>query len=558
MSADSLGVLFILGIGVFGGMMGAWLFQRLRIPQVVGYIAIGLLIGQSGLRIVTAEDVEALGPFNLFALGIIGFLVGGEVQITTLRKYARQFTAILLGEGLAASLLVGAGSYLVLWLVLDDWTAALAGAVVLGAIASATDPASTISVLWEYRARGVLTTSIIAIVALDDALAMVLYGLGTSIAEILTVGDTAITSHLLRILLELGAAIAMGAVGAVLLNVFLRWMHKPDRSMSLALGFLLLVISIAAFTHLDVILATMTLGFVLTNLAPRRSKELFEVLRSFSLPIYVLFFVLVGARLGIADMPGWLWGIVVVYVVGRSVGKIGGAWLGARATQSDPVVQKYLGVGLFAQGGVAVGLAIMAGHHLRGIVLSNGMVLGDMIVFAVTATTLILQVIGPPLVKWAVKASGEAGRDVTEEDIIAGWTVQDVMNTPIHVFSEKDSLRTVVHEFSQHDQLIYPVVDTERRLTGTLGIDELKSVLANRDAWDWLLATDLMAEAAETAAKTAPLQPTLDRMHDTLTEEMVVVGSTEDAHPVGLVDHREVRRRVAAGLLAHRDVPGSA
>lgn len=555
MSAGSLGVLFILGVGVFGGMMGAWLFQRLRIPQVVGYIAIGLLIGQSGLRIVTAEDVETLGPFNLFALGIIGFLVGGEIQIATLRKYARQFTAILLGEGLAACLLVGAGSYLVLWLVLDDWKAALAGAVVLGAIASATDPASTISVLWEYRARGILTTSIIAIVALDDALAMVLYGIGTSVAELLTVGDTAIAGQLIRIVLELGAAIAMGAVGAVLLNVFLRWMHKPDRSLSLALGFLLLVISVAAFTHIDVILATMTLGFVLTNMAPRRSKELFEVLRSFSTPIYVLFFVLVGARLGIAEMPGWLWGIVILYVVGRSAGKIGGAWLGARLTHSDPAVQKYLGVGLFAQGGVAVGLAIMAGHHLSGIVLSNGMVLGDMIVFAVTATTLIVQMIGPPLVKWIVKASGEAGRDVTEEDIIAAWTVKDVMHTPIHVFSEKDSLRTIVDEFGQHDQLIYPVVDAERRLMGTLGIEELKSVLVNRDAWDWLLATDLMTEAAETAAETAPLQPTLDRMHDTLVEEMVVVGSEEDSHPVGLVDHREVRRRVAAGLIAHRDAP---
>ena len=127
-----------------------------------------------------------LKTFNLFALGIIGFLVGGELKVDTFKKYARQFTAILLGEGLLAFLLVGGATFFLLKMVTGNLTAALAGAVVLGAIASATDPASTIDVIWEYRSKGVMTTAIIAIVALDDALAMTLYGLGNSTAKLIT------------------------------------------------------------------------------------------------------------------------------------------------------------------------------------------------------------------------------------------------------------------------------------------------------------------------------------------------------------------------------------
>ena len=149
---DGMGVLVLVGLAVFGGMLGAVVFQRLHIPQVVGYICIGVLIGQSGFRLIQPEDIVALQPLNLFALGIIGFLVGGEIQISILRQYARQFAAILLGEGILSFLLVGGASFGVLFFVTHDVRTSLAGAVVLGAIASATDPASIIDVLWEYRA----------------------------------------------------------------------------------------------------------------------------------------------------------------------------------------------------------------------------------------------------------------------------------------------------------------------------------------------------------------------------------------------------------------------
>ena len=183
MESINISVLFILGLSIIGGLVGASFFQKLRIPQVVGFIVIGLIVGDNGLKLVKHTDVATLQPFTIFALGIIGFLVGGELKAETFRKYARQFFAILLGEGITAFLLVGISTGLFIYFVFHNISAAFAAGIVFGAVASATDPASTIDVLWEYRSLGILTTSLTAIVALDDALAMVLYGIATGLVK---------------------------------------------------------------------------------------------------------------------------------------------------------------------------------------------------------------------------------------------------------------------------------------------------------------------------------------------------------------------------------------
>ncbi|MGA0334035.1 MAG: cation:proton antiporter, partial [Kiritimatiellia bacterium] len=160
------GILLILGIGVFGGILGAWFFQKLRIPQVIGYIAIGLLIGRSGLGIIGDLQIPALRPFSYLALAFIGFLVGGELEGKIFKQYGKQFTGIMLGEGLGAFLVVGTGCGLLLWFITGNLMAAVAGGLVFGAISSATDPASTVDVLWEYRSKGLLTTGLILLLQL--------------------------------------------------------------------------------------------------------------------------------------------------------------------------------------------------------------------------------------------------------------------------------------------------------------------------------------------------------------------------------------------------------
>lgn len=190
--------------------------------------------------------------------------------------------------------------------------------------------------LWEYRSLGKLTTAIIATVALDDALAMTLYGLGKSAAELLAVGTADIGFEMLKVLQELGGAVFVGGGLGFLLTYLLRRTHQREKSLALSIGAVLLAIGISTTLGLDLILTTMTLGIVLTNFSPKRAHELFDLVRTVSIPVYVLFFVLVGARLHIGNLPGWLWLLVVFYVVGRNVGKMVGTFLAADVMGPKP------------------------------------------------------------------------------------------------------------------------------------------------------------------------------------------------------------------------------
>jgi Kef-type K+ transport system membrane component KefB len=556
MSSLDLGVLFVLGLAVFGGILGAWLFQRLRIPQVVGYIAIGLAIGESGLKIVTANDVAALHSLSLFALGVIGFLVGGELQAETFRKYGRQFAAIFLGEGLAAFIIVGIAVGLLVFMISGQFSAALAAGIVLGAIASATDPASTLDVLWEYRSRGVLTTSLIAIVALDDALAMTLYGLGTGIAEMLTHGSSSLGDAAVKVAIELVGAVVVGLVAGAGLNLILRWSRQKDRSLGIAIGVILLLIGFAAATGMDVILATMTLGLVLTNLAPRRSRELFGIVRSFSAPIYVLFFVLVGAGLAVGRMPAWIWALAAIYILGRCLGKVAGAYLGARISGAADSVRKYAGLGLFTQGGVAVGLSIMASARLGDIMVTNGLPLGEMVVFGVTATTLIAQVIGPSAVKMSVRLGGEIERNVTREDVIESWHTRDVMTLDFAPILGTAPLREVFKLFAEHDYLVYPVVSPDGKIAGVIRLEDLKQALMDQNVWEWVVAHDVMTPAYERVTPSMPLKAAMRLMEQLHIEQIPVVDDMEGQTPVGLLDLHTVRIQIEEEVI-RRQVPGS-
>jgi Kef-type K+ transport system membrane component KefB/CBS domain-containing protein len=555
MEGVQLGVLAVLGICVAGGVVGAWIFQRLNIPQVVGYIVVGVLIGDTGLGLLHPADIAALRPFNNFALGLIGFLVGGELSAGIFRKYGKQFTAILLGEGLAAFLLVGLASTGIVYLVGHDWIMAMAAGIVFGAIASATDPASTIDVLWEYRSAGVLTSGIIAIVALDDALAMTLYGLGTSMASILAnTGGETVGSAMLHTFINLGGAILLGIAAGFVLNAMMHYMPQTEKRLGISIGILMLCIGLAVAFDMDLILATMSVGIVLINLAPRRSKQLFEVIRSFSTPIYIIFFVLVGARLSLGSMPVWLWGLVAAYVLMRSLGKWAGSYWGGRISRAEKPVTNYMGMALFAQGGVAVGLSIVASQNLQHIEIVEGMSLGDMIIFTVTATTLCVQLIGPAFARMAIKKAGEVGRNVTEEDVMADLKVADVLDTTVVPLHEGTSLAQVVQHFAEQDTLVYPVVSAEGTIAGVLTFDMLKEVLMDHDTWLWLVVGDVMQPLQQRLLAETNLAEALGEMHDTQVEALPVIESAESGRLVGVLDQRAARRRVSAELVKRQTI----
>ena len=545
----SPGVLIILGLGLFGGMAGAWFFQKIHFPQVVGYIVIGLLLGDTGFGLVHPDDVENLHLLNLFALGIIGFLVGGEIKLDMFTKYGREYMIILLGEGVAAFVLVTGFSYIIIYLVTGSVTASLAASVVFGAIASATDPASTIDVIWEYRAKGVMTAAIIAIVALDDALALTLYGIGTSSAQLLVSNTGSVAGSLLHVGIELFGAILLGAVCGFALIGFLRYQPKGDRAVALAVGVILFTIGVAAFYELDVILAAMMLGFIMINFAPKRAEEIVKLTRSFSIPIYVLFFVFVGARMSLGDMPGWLWLIVIAYVVCRSLGKWGGSWIGAKIAGSPEVVKNYLGMAIFAQGGVAIGLSIVAAENLKGVQITETLNLGDMIVYVVTATTLVVQLIGPYMVKLSLKWSGEAGCDITEGDAMAEMDVMQAMIPITEPLDEAMPVRVAFEQFSKQEFSVYPVVNEQGVVCGILTFDALRKVAADQDSWEWMLVMDAMRPLDVFSTPDERLAKAVDVMRVNAVEQMVVVESAQNMRPLGVLDHRAIQHKVQRELL---------
>ena len=501
----SPGILLIFGISIFGGLLSAFVVKKLHIPQVLGYILTGLIIGESGFKIVKTSDIVNLAPFNFFALGIIGFLVGAEIKFSTLKKYGKQFSAILLAEGLLSFVLVGISTGAVLYFISHSFNVSLAGGIVFGAIASATDPASTLNVLQEYRTAGILTTTIIAIVALDDALAMTLYGLGTGVAQMLSGSELSTATILFNTLFELFGSIAIGLIFGYFINFVLHRSSHHESSAAASFGLLLLCIGITNQLRMDVILATMGCGLLIVNKSPKRSKEIILYIKNLSIPIYILFFVLVGARLQIASLPNWLWGIIVLYTISRTLGKYLGSWLGAKITGSDKTVRNLTGLSIFAQGGVAIGLSIMASHHLNSIAVIGDYYLGDVIIFGITTTTFIVQIIGPTCVKIATKLAGETGRNISKDDILNENKIDGNLITDIPIVLEFATLREVFSVFSKGPLEMIPVLGKTKELVGGITIKQLKESLVEQESWDWLLASDIMEPIKESLDRNATL-----------------------------------------------------
>ncbi len=547
-------LLVLLGIGVFGGTIGAWFFQRLRIPQVVAYICIGLLLGQSGFGLIAHEEITSLALLIQLALGIIGFLVGGELHWETMKKFGKQFTAILLGEGLFAFFVVAIGSGAVVYTVTSNVVASTALGLVLGAIASATDPASTIQVLWEYKAAGVFTTTLTAIVALDDALSLTLYGISSSAAQILTGNSGTILGAFKSIGLELFGSLALGVAGGAIMNYIYRRIRDRQKNIPLVVGSLLLIVGLAMLMDMDLILASMSAGVVLVNMAPRRSESLFEMIQSAAAPIYIIFFVLVGARLSLGAMPAWLWLVVVVYIVGRTVGKTVGLALGGRLTGAAPSVRKYGGLGLFCQGGVAVGLAIMASHHLGHLNLTADLALGEAIIFVVTATTLIVQLIGPSLVKLALKLADELDRDVRKDEVAAEIDVHEVMDESPVTVKENEHMSKIMNILAESSQKIIPVLNQNGNMLGVISFETIREVLTSQEACQWLVGTDVVQQPYTTVKTNDSLKFALTDMEHKIASVAPVMQEEAPQKLAGLLNLETARSYLNQELLRRQGI----
>jgi len=391
-------IILLFGIILISGLASGRLFEKMGIPQVVGYIIVGIILGDSITHIIPGKLLDNLAPLTSIALAFIGFMVGGELKISTFRKYGRQFFTILFAEGMLAMILVS--SFVTLW------TKNVALGILLGALSSATAPAATVDVLWEYRSRGPLTNTILAIVALDDGLALILYGFAFAFSKAIAGSETlSLQIMLYQPLLEIFGSVVIGIVLGFLADKSLQWVKSKEDKLVIIIGTVLLASGIAVVLQLSLILASMVLGFYLTNVNPHRNELNFEIMKAFVPPIYIIFFVFIGARLNLGLLPEM--GIVgALYIVGRTAGKWIGAFGGAKISHSPNTVQKYLGLALFSQAGVAIGLALDIYQNFSHYGTA-GTQIGSTVINVIAATTFVVQIIGPPFVKFAISSAGE-------------------------------------------------------------------------------------------------------------------------------------------------------
>ncbi|WP_164730846.1 cation:proton antiporter [Anoxybacter fermentans] len=380
-----------LGILLLAGLAGGIFISRFKLPAVTGYILAGLAVGPAILKLISWEMVEYLKPVNSIALGIIALVIGGELEIKTLRKLGKSIMWIGVMEILGAATIV----FLAMLLVRQS----LPNALLLGGLATATAPAATVAVIKEVRSRGPLTDSLLAIVALDDALGVIVFGIMAAVVKVLVSGveSTSISHMVTTPVLEIAYSILLGAMMGFILGVIARRVSKQKTLLTITLGIVFLTAGLASHFHLSAILANMVVGAVIVNTSPRRRK-IFNLIEGIEIPIFVTFFALAGASLEI-EMLGKVGVVGIIYVVARITGKVAGTYIGGHIGKAEPVVKKYLGWGLMPQAGVVVGLTMVAQDIYPEA--------GSLILNIILTSVVISELIGPIFSRKVLELAGE-------------------------------------------------------------------------------------------------------------------------------------------------------
>lgn len=390
-----------IGLALLLGWAAGLLCRKVKVPMVVGYIVVGIVLGQSLLGVFNSKNLTGLYFIIYIGLACIGFDIGGELALSKIRKLGKPIIWISVLETVAAFVLVTTAIYL--------YTKKLYLALIFGALASATAPAATVAVLREYQASGPLTTTTFAVVGIDDAYAVMIYAFASFLAKVLISNKGVhVAEAVLRPIGEILAALGIGLVIGLVFLFLVRHYTAKRGLMVLTWGVIIVTTGLANWLNLSLILANMALGLTVVNLTKWKREDVFELLRSTTPPLFVVFFVLVGAELQAGKLLSV--GIVgLLYVVFRSVGKFSGAYLGGVISDAPPAVRKYTGLCLFPQGGVAIGLALQTMITFGGGKYGHaGTELGVLAVSMIAATCLFLEIIGPPCTRYAVIKAGEA------------------------------------------------------------------------------------------------------------------------------------------------------
>lgn len=408
-----MNTLLILAESLIVAYLMRRLAHRFRLPAVTGYVAAGIFLGGSylvplpgGSHIIqhfmlSPPKLDALQVVTQIALGVVAVAIGADLQLPRLRRIGKSIILIVLFESLGACLLVTAAISLL-------WPHRIATAIVLGAVACATAPAATLAVIHEYRARGTLTSTILAVVGLDDAVALMIFSFCSTVAKsMLTHSAVAVPQVLARPLLEILMSLILGGVVGAAAAYFIGKERDREMILMLAATAVLLTSGLALQYKLSQLLACMAAGFTIVNLNPFVRNRLHEAIRALGPIFYALFFVIGGAHLDLT-LISVVGGISLVYFIARSSGKYFGAWLGATLGKAPTKIRRFIGMSLLPQVGVAVALALVVAHEFgKGACGPEGVRLASTVVNVLLFTTIITEIVGPLLTRRSLMLAGE-------------------------------------------------------------------------------------------------------------------------------------------------------
>ena len=405
-------ILLTLSVAIFAGLMLSRVAKKLKLPAVTAYLVAGVLIGPyllgalgiEGLGFTSHENVKSYSLLSDIALGFIAFAIGNEFRLAQLKKIGKQATVIGIFQAVITTLIVDAALIGLHFIIPDKLP--LPAAIVLGAVAAATAPAATLMVVRQYKAKGPVTDVLLPVVALDDAVGLVVFAISFGVAKAMISGSVDLISVIIEPIVEVVMSLLLGFVMGAIFTFFERFFHSRSKRLAMSVAFVLATVGLSQLDfHIfgihvvfSSLLVCMMLGTVFCNMCDF-SENLMDRLDRWTAPLFILFFVISGAEFELSifkDLTIVLIG--VVYILFRCLGKYLGARISSQMVKSDPNIIKYLGITLFPQAGVALGMAIKA--EKLG---EMGIIIANITLFAV----LIYELVGPALTKMSLLKAGE-------------------------------------------------------------------------------------------------------------------------------------------------------
>lgn len=384
-----MNILLIIGIAMGAGLLMSRLARIAKLPNVTAFLVAGLIIGPCVGRVISKEQVASMNVISEAALGFIAYAIGGEFKLSYLKKIGKAPLTITFFQGIATALCVDVG-LIVLGTPVPQ-------ALLLGAIALATAPAATLMVVRQYKAKGPVTQMLLPVVAMDDALGLMVFSISSSVAAALLGGEMTVQSMIISPLVEIVGSLALGSVLGFMLGYCSRFFASRGNKLALSIALVLAGVGLCDMWGLSSLLVCMMIGAVMVNIS-QQHEVLMEQCDRFTPPLFLLFFVLSGAQLDLMVLP--VVGLTgLFYLLLRSIGKWSGTMLGALCVHADENIRKYLGLTLLPQAGVAIGMSQLVSIKFPA--------LASQINTIVLAGVLVFELIGPIVTKLALSKAGE-------------------------------------------------------------------------------------------------------------------------------------------------------